>query len=212
MTSHLEPRNLINLPPELIEALGQVSARYGQIEHLLAMTIHRTANLSYDDSIAEVERLRYREEIRKRAKQSFNDWAIQNFNEFEGKKRIDAFNDLIQNWVNLAERRDNVIHCCWSVGIEDKQLTGTRKGDLLTTDGRPFGVEDVEKLGDNLRQFVVRLNWATMPNQVPRPEEEIAAMPDRFSHDYTVPSNLETTATAAAIFKMSDHFKKPIDD
>ncbi len=67
MTSNLELRNLINLPPELIEALGQVSARYGQIEHLLTMTIHRTTQLSYDDAFAEVKKFRGRKEIRKRA-------------------------------------------------------------------------------------------------------------------------------------------------
>ena len=212
MTRNLERRNLINVPPKLIEALGQVSARYGQIEHLLTMTIHRTARLSYDDSVAEVDGLRHRKDIKKRAEQFFDDWALQNFGEIEGKKRIDAFHDLIQNWADLAERRDNVIHCCWSVGTKDKHPTGTRKGELLTTDGRPFGIEDVEKLGDNLKQFVIRLNGATMPNQVFGPEEEIAAMPDKFSVRYIMPSNLETTATAAATVTPSGVSKEPFDD
>ena len=150
----MELRILINLPPELIEALGQVSARYGQIEHLLTMTIHRTAKLSYDDDFAEVERRRCRKKISKKAKQSFDDWAIKKFGEIEGKERAEAFNDLIQKWTDLAERRDNVIHCCWSVGIEDKQLSGTRKGGLLKRDGRCFGIKDVEKLGNNLTQFL----------------------------------------------------------
>ncbi len=97
MTGNKESRYLINLPPKLIEALGQVSARYGQIEHLLTMTIHRTANLSYDDSVAEVEKLRHRKDISKRAKQSCDDWATHKFGEIEGKKRFDTFKDLIQN-------------------------------------------------------------------------------------------------------------------
>ncbi len=208
MTSKTEPRHFVELPPELIQALGEVSARYGQIEHLLTMTIHRTAPISYDDAVAKVEELRHREKIRKEAKRSFNERAIQEFGEIEGNKRAETFNDLIQNWAALADRRDDVIHCCWSVGIEDKQLSGTRRGELLKWDGRLVGVEDVQKLADNLKQFVVRLNTATMPSQLPGPENEIAAMPGRFSVNYTMPPGVETTATAAAIFKKSDDFTK----
>ncbi len=152
--------------------------------------------------------IRGRPNIRKKAKRSFCDWAIKEFGEIEGKKRAEAFNDLIQKWADLAERRDNVIHCCWSVGIEDEQLSGTRKGELLKTDGRRFGIKDVKRLGDNLKQFVVQLNRATMPSGLSGPEKEIAAMPSRFSPDYIVPPGMETSATAAAIFKKSDDFTK----
>ena len=208
MTSNVELRHFINLHPNLIEALGEVSVRYGQIEHLLTMTIHRTAEpeLLYDDAFAEVEKLRGGEQHIKRAKKSFNKWAIQEFGEIEGNERAEAFNDLIQNWAALAARRHDIIHCCWSVGIKDKQLSGTRKGKLLTTDGRPVRIEDVQKLGDNLKQFVVRLNMATMPSQLSGPEKEIAAMPGRFSLDYIIPPSVETTATAAAIFTITTIF------
>ncbi len=212
MTSNVELRKFIDLPPKLIEALGEVSARYGQIEHLLAMTIKRTTELSYDAAVAEVERLRSRPNIRKKAKRSFCDQAINEFGEIEGKKRAEAFNDLIQNWVDLVDQRDDVIHCCWSVGIEDKQLSGTRRGRLLKWDDRPVGIKDVEKLGDNLKQFVVRLNTATMPSQLSGPEIEIAAMPASFSVNYIIPSGVETSATAAAIFKTSEAFTERSDD
>ena len=206
MTGNLERRNFINLPPELIEALGQVSARYGQVEHLLTMTIHRTAKISYDDAFAEVESLRSRKNISKMAKQSFDDWARKEFGEIEGKERAEAFNDLIQKWADLAERRDNVIHCCWSVGIEDEQLSGTRKGELLKMDDHRFGIKDVKRLGDNLKQFVVRLNRATMPSGLSGPEKEIAAMPAKFSLDYIMPPSVETSSTAAAIFTTTEQF------
>ncbi|MCH7539713.1 MAG: hypothetical protein IH999_04855 [Proteobacteria bacterium] len=201
MTSNVELRHLINLPPNLIEALGEVSARYGQIEHLLTMTIHRTAEpeLSYDDAFAEVEKLRGGEQHSKRAKKSFNKWAIQEFGEIEGNERAEAFNDLIQNWAALAARRHDVIHCCWSVGIKDKQLSGTRKGKLLTKDGRPFGIKDIEELGDNLTQFVVLLNKATKPGRLSGPEKDIAGLPAKFSPGYIMPPIIETSATAAAI-------------
>ena len=212
MTSKTEPRHLIELPPELIQALGEVSARYGQIEHLLTMTIRRTAPISYAAAVAKVEELRGREKIRKEAKRSFNEWAIKKFGEIEGNERAEAFNDLIQNWSDLADQRDDVIHCCWSVGIEDKQLSGTRRGALLKWGGRLVGIEDVQKLADNLKQFVVRLNTATMPSQLSGPENEIAAMPARFSVNYIMPSGVETSATAASIFTMSEVFTERSDD
>lgn len=220
MTSNVELRYFINLPPNLIEALGEVSVRYGQIEHLLTMTIHRTAEpeLSYDDAFAEVEKLRGGEQHSKRAKKSFNKWAIQEFGEIEGNKRAEAFNNLIQNWAALAARRHDIIHCCWSVGTKDKQLSGTRKGKLLTMDGRLIGTEGVQKLAGNLKQFVVRLNTATMPSQLSGPEKEIAAMPARFSPDYIIPPSIETSATAAAIFTTTTIFTtselstEPFDD
>ena len=55
MTNERIPARLINLPPELIQAVGEVWVRYGQIEHVLAMTIHRTAAISYDAAFADVE-------------------------------------------------------------------------------------------------------------------------------------------------------------
>jgi hypothetical protein len=52
-------RQLIGLPPELFAALGEVTARYGQIDHLLTMTIRRTATLSYDKAFEYVELAKY---------------------------------------------------------------------------------------------------------------------------------------------------------
>lgn len=212
MASILEARQLIKLPPVLIKALGEVSARYGQIEHLLTMTIHRTGQLSYNDAVAEVERLKRRKKVNRQAKQCFNAWAINNFGEINGKERAAAFDRLIQEWADLTERRDNVIHCCWSVGCDDNQLTGTRRGKLLTRDGRPFGIKDVKLLGIDLKQFVFQLNRATEPTWVSGPESEIAEIPDRFVPGYVIPAGLETTATAAALLTTTEQLTAPSDD
>ncbi len=213
MSNNLEDRRLIKLPPDLITTLGEVSARYGQIEHLLTMTIHRTAGISYDDAVTEVEKLRHRENVRRRAKRSFKTWAAEKFGETEGKARAESFNDLVKIWKGLHDRRDDVIHCCWSVGKEDQQLSGTRRGELLTTEGRPFGIKDVEVLGTDLRQFVIHLNMATRPtSSVLGPESEIAAMPARFVPGWVIPAEWETTATAAALFTTTVRIAEPSDD
>lgn len=212
MANKLEARKLINLPRNLIKALGEVSVRYGQTEHLLTMTIHRTGQLSYDDAVAEVERLKRRKKVNRQAKHCFNAWAINHFGEAKGKERAAAFDRLIQDWADLTERRDDVIHCCWSVGCDDNQVTGTRRGELLTRAGRPFGIKDVGLLGNDLRQFVFQLNRATEPTWVSGPENEIADIPTRFTPGYVVPPRLETTATAAASFVTVEHDIGPPGD
>ena len=210
MTAHLELRRLINLPPDLIEALGHVSLRYGQIEHLLTMTIHRTSGLSYEEAYAAVEKLG-REDILEKANRHFRAWAIRKFGQTDGDKRAEAFDDLTQKWPALAKRRHDVIHCCWSIGVDDEEPSGTRNGDLLRKDDQGFGIKEIEDLGNDLKQFVVLLNGATEPSLVSGSQKEIADMPTKFSLGYIIPANIETTATAAAIFTVTGPFTKPSD-
>lgn len=200
MTRELEERNLIDLPDELIRALGEVSVRYGQIEHLLTMAIHRTEGLSYEQAVAKVESLKYGDQIRKEAKRQFRTWAISKFHDTEGKRRSDDFAALVDAWALYAEQRHKIMHCCWTVGITDGQPTGTRKGDVLMNDGLPLGIGDVSDLGNDLRQVVFRLNTATKPDWLNETEVEmIRVISSIFSPGLTLPSNLETTATAAAM-------------
>ena len=200
MPRDLEERNLIDLPDRLVRALGEVSVRYGQIEYLLTMAIHRTEGLSYDDAIAKVESMKGgARELRKEAKRQFNAWALKMFGDGEGQRRSEDFNALIDAWGKVADRRHDVIHCSWTVGKADGQLTGTRKGDVLMTDGRLIEIGDVEELGNDLRQIVFRLNTATKIDWLNETEEKmIKILPSVFSPSLTLPSNLETTSTAAS--------------
>jgi len=211
MDRELEPRNFIDLPPALLEALGVVSARYGQIEYLLAITIHRTSGVSYDEALAKVEKLKRGHEIRKEVKREFKEWAIEEFQESEGKRRSDEFNDLINEWANVADRRHDVVHCCWTVGAEDGQLTGTRKGALLTKASHPLSIKDVQDLGGDMNQIVFRLNMATKLSW--RSDQErslLKIIPPSFTSGFELPSNLETTATAVSF--MPGSIVKPSDD
>ena len=53
---------------------------------------------------------------------------------------------------------------------------------------------------------------ATEPSWVSGSQNEIAAMPVKFSQDYVIPPGLETTATAAALFTPTERFTAPSDD
>lgn len=208
-------RQLIGLPIQLFAALGEVTVRYGQIEHLLTMTIHRTAKLSYDESYEYVKNMKNQKQS-KEAKECFEEWAKSKFGENEGARRSAQFNDLLKAWIEndkcLAGRRHDVVHCCWS--IKDGQLGGTRKGDLLEVDGHSARTEDVEMLANNLRQFVVQLNRATMPETLSGAQEEIAGMPDNFSESYIIPMGIGTSSTCAStpIFAMFEFPPRPSGD
>ena len=203
MVTKLEPRNLVKLPPELITALGEVSARYGQIEHVLTMTIHRTEELPYAAAFEKVEELKGQKEIRKEVEKLFKQWAIKEFGPVAGADRAKSFKDLLGNWTKLANDRHDVIHCCWSVGIKDKALSGTRKGELLVKEGLPIGITDIQRLGENLKQFLVLLNKATKPGRLSGSEQDIGALPEKFTPDYSLPVSIETNSTAATTLTVS---------
>jgi hypothetical protein len=212
MNCELESRSFVDLPTTLIQALGVVSVRYGQAEYLLTLTIKRTSDdLSYDEAFAKVEEIKYGDEVRREVKRRFKDWVQEKFDETEGSRRFKEFDQLINEWARLAERRHDVIHCCWTVGEKDGQLTGTRKGKLLTTDSRPLSIKDVEDLGSDLTQVVFRLNTATKLDWLSKAEKKaITILPPKFKPGWELPSNLETTATAVSF--MLGSIVKPSDD
>lgn len=215
MDEKRELRQLMGLPTQLFAALGEVTVRYGQIEHLLTMTIHRTAKLSYDESYEYVKNMKNQKQC-KEAQECFEEWAKCTFGENEGTRRSAQFNYLLKAWIEndqcLANRRHDVVHCCWS--IKDGQLGGTRKGGLLEVDGHPARIEDVEILANNLRQFVVQLNTATMPETLSGPKEEVAVIPGTFSDSYIIPMGIETSSTCAStpVFGISEFRPKPSGD
>jgi hypothetical protein len=202
MEGGLEFRELTGLPNELVLALGEVTARYGQIEHILTMTIKRTAKpqISWDEAFEHVKKLN-RKETRKKVTELFEQGAISEFGETEGARRSEQFNVLLEVWFDkdggLADRRDDVVHSCWS--IKEGHVTNTRKGKFLKVEGRPFGIKDVENLANNLKQFLFHLNRATMRESLSGPEEDIARFPPTYSQNYIVPTTLVSSSTAAAM-------------
>ncbi len=207
MTGSSELGILIALPTELLQALGEVSARYGQVEHILTMTIIRTTVESYDEVFAEVanSNLKYRDKICRKVKSCFKDWAVKKFGEAESQQRSGKFDNLIQAWSDLAQRRHDVIHCCWSVIGADKRLGRTRKGKLFHSRS-----EDVAVLGEDLKQFVVLLNKETLTGTLTGQPEEIADLPKKFEPGRRVGPSIETASTITSLITPS--FVEPFDD
>jgi len=203
MTANLELRTLFPLPDELYAALGRVSARYGQVEHVLAVTIRRTTGISFEDACAKCRNLRAKD-MRKEAKEAYRAWAVDKHREIDGAKLASVFDDLVDKSGDLSERRHDVIHCCWS--IKDGNVTATREGTLLKWDGKPVTIPDVEKLADNLKQIVLQLNDKTLPGSVTGPEEEIGSVPLSYTPGYKVPDAISVGATATSTEKIAEIF------
>ena len=199
MESIREARKLIDIPDDLFTAVGKVSVRHGQIEHVFAMTFHRVEDITYTEAFAKVDQLRDRDSIRKAAKHSFRKWAREKLGAEVGGKCADDFDELISMWPGLYSRRDDVIHCCWSTGVDDNQLTGTRKGDLLRNSSHPMGVTDVEHLAEELTEFVFRLNEATKTEAFPGDIKPIVSTTPLGARGIIAPLGLETSSTAASI-------------
>lgn len=195
MPTEYEARDLLNLPAQLFVELGNISARYGQAETILAMTIRRTEEITVEEAWQKVDALWYADRIRKEVKKAFRRWASDEFGSEEGTVRANKFSELIRKWKDYADRRDQVVHCHWSV--KDDVLTGTRKGDLLQWNGHPVGIDDLRELADNLTRIMVQLNAMTWQQGKSAPVEDIPG--ERTRRSVIVPIyEREHAATGAA--------------
>lgn len=161
----VEPLDLTNLPAKLVTALGYVSARSGQIEHLLVVTLKRTTDDSWEDVFAHAEGKRG-DERRREAKQYFKAWAIKESRHNEVPYRTQEFNNVIDRIGQIASRRNVAVHSAWGVS-KSGDVYATNKGKVLRNSaGNPFGIKDVEAIANELHECLYIMNAATDPSLV----------------------------------------------
>jgi hypothetical protein len=192
MTESVKPLDFTNLPAKLVTALGKVTARSGQIEHLLVVTLRRTTGDTWEDVFTHAKGKRG-DERRSEAKQSFKTWAKGKFGEVESGRRIQEFNNAIDRIGRVAARRNSVIHSAWGVDASSS-LYATNKGKLLRSDaGNPLGIRDVEEIADELHECLFIINAATNPNLVsPTPERDE-------SFAVSIPKHFVVSSSASAV-------------
>jgi hypothetical protein len=168
-------RHFKKLPAELFSALGAVAVRSGQIEHILAVTIRRTRQITLKEAYQRVDELWHSDKIRKETKRSFRSWAIEKFGTEKGNERSRMFDQLVNAWANSSSDRNDFLHGFWSGDIGDGHLNCNRKGvPLKRKDGTLCGIRDVEILAERLTDLALQLNDATARHQNP-PIMETAA-------------------------------------
>ena len=161
----LKVQSFSDLPKDLLEALGRVTAHSGHIEHLLALTLKRSTDKSWEDAHWHVRDLRERSKIQKEVRGCFDEWADQEKGGETAQAAKREFAKIIDLADSLATTRNSVVHCAWST--DGQKLNATRDGlPLLDQHGNKFGVSHVTKLADDLHTLACRLNAATRPDLV----------------------------------------------
>lgn len=137
------------LPDEFLDALGQVSARYGQLEHIIALAMKRyTPGADWDEIFNEVYKLG-RETAAHEALILFGIKVMDQSKEGE-------LNDLLKRASNLAKERHEVIHACWGLDDKTEQLIGSHRGKLT-----PHTTESIKQLAENLFDVTEAINDIT---------------------------------------------------
>jgi len=151
-------RNLENykdLPDELFQELGNVTARYGQLEYVITLTILRTtvssphSDLDWGKVFAEAKKFS-RKQAEDRAK---NGYALRN----QAQTSETEFVATLERAKKLSDKRDEFTHCHWYVD-EDGKLVRVRQGKAY-----PVDVTEIGHLGDDLLNVTEAINQFTHP-------------------------------------------------
>ncbi len=157
MTTERNLENYKDLPDELLRDLGNVMARYGQLEYMIVLTILRTtvrsphSDLDWEKVFAEARKLS-RKQAEDRAKEGY---ALLN----QAQTSETEFVATLQRAKELSEKRDEFTHCHWYVG-KDGQLVRVRKGKAY-----PVDFAEIEQLGDDLLNVTEAINQFTHPER-----------------------------------------------
>ncbi len=137
------------LPDEFLYALGQVSARYGQLEHIIALAMKRyTSGADWDEIFNEVYKLG-REKAAHEALILFGIKIMDQSKEGE-------LHDLLKCASDLAKERHEVIHACWWLDDKTEQLMGNHRGKPT-----PHTTESIKQLAEDLFEVTKAINDIT---------------------------------------------------
>jgi hypothetical protein len=129
-----EPHNFESVPDPFNTALGNLTLRFGQIEHLLAAIIHRATG---------------RKELLSEVRRCFVSWVTSTFDDKEANSRIRNFDRTRTVLGTALERRDELTHCAWGID-QQGEVRATRRGGSLLIDGQPAEQEHIEATTEEL--------------------------------------------------------------
>ena len=157
MTTERNLENYKDLPDELFRDLGNVTARYGQLEYIIAVTILRTtissphSDLDWEKVFAEARKFS-RKQAEDRAKKGY---AMRN----QAQTSETEFVATLQRAKKLSDKRDEFTHCHWYVG-KDGKLVRVREGKAY-----PVDFAEIGQLGDDLLSVTEAINQFTHPER-----------------------------------------------
>ena len=134
-----------NLPDDLYMALGRLTARYGFFEYQLALTIKRFSKdfREWDeiwDWMGGFGRSKLQAETIKTFQVRTTD-----------KRQLGEFLKVIEEADALAKKRNDTVHCGWSVD-QAGNVGATRKGSSLD-----MTVDDLNDLAENFHRLAAKI-------------------------------------------------------
>lgn len=151
MSDHILINCTYDLGDDLLKVIGQIVVSFGQLEHIVAMTIKRT---SQSMTLAEAEALTDGiVERSTRAQESFERWAMDQG--LEGD-----FAKLIEEVRKIARRRNNVVHGLWGKTPEGR-VRWQRKGGPTVIE-----IDQLKLLRSEIQLLAAAITDTTRPDLV----------------------------------------------
>lgn len=174
---------LVRLPKTVQELIGAVAARAGQLEHVLAVAVRRTEDITMQQAfkmVAPGGELYRRQDLNVRVTKNLEGLAKQNALSCD-------VNGLMQRVKDLQLARDaQAIHCCYAVKRGTRQVMHVRHGVAT-----PIDRDGLKALADDLLEVTAALNAITRADLVSYADTDRGR----------VPKELAATATESVIFR-----------
>ena len=151
MSDHIMINCTYDLGDDLLKVIGQIVVSFGQLEHIVAMTIKRTSpSMTLAEAVALTDGIVERST---RAQESFERWAMDQNLESDFRQRIEEVS-------RLARRRNDVIHALWGRDTEGRVR--------WQRSGKNIGIEinRLRLLRDEIRLLAAAITEATRPDLV----------------------------------------------
>lgn len=158
MSEASESYNFENAPDGFDAALGTLTRRFGQMEHLLATIIHRMTREDWNGVLARLgSDLRDRKKLLQEVRRCFVNWAESSFEGTERDRRIAKFDRIGNDLRDSLVQRDQFTHCAWGYDAGG-QFRATRQGKPLIIEYHAAGREDIERTSNELARCFKVLN------------------------------------------------------
>ena len=163
MSDHIMMTCTYDLEDDLLMVIGQIVVSFGQLEHIVALTIKRTSPMTLEEAEALTDGIVERSA---KAKESYEIWATNQGLEAEFLKLVDKAG-------KVARRRNDVIHAFWAkdpAGCIQWRRNGLQK---------KIDIEQLKVLRDDIHLLAAEINGTTAPASVriESPEYLVSATP-----------------------------------
>lgn len=132
----------------LLAAVGEVTIRHAQLDHILKLTIKNLAELNLVEALDAMEGTTSRE-LRRRVIA----FAAARLGDSPAFLKLEA---LVKRCQRVTRRRNKLVHGVWARELPNGKLVVHRSGEWK----RPAGVDELRKLAEDIRQLTVEISNA----------------------------------------------------